>query len=348
MKHEPRTVELDTPPAKHEIMTVDVSIIVISYNTREYTLRCLESIYRETSSITFEVLVVDNASDDGSAEAIAAQFPQATLLASSQNHGFARANNLIAESATGKYLLLLNPDTEVLERAIEQLVEFARKQPDEIIAGGRTYFGDGTLNPFSCWGRPTLWSVFCMAAGLSKTFPRTRLFDPETLGPYARDHVRDVDIISGCFLLLERSTWERLEGFDPEFFMYGDDADLCLRAGASGVRCVLCPEAKIIHHGGVSEKIRSGKMLRLLRAKAQLFRKYWRPAAAAVGQQLLSAWCLTRVVAFGLAARIRPARYRASAQTWSEVWKGRRAWLVLDGTPLQPEASLAPKAKSDD
>jgi len=136
----------------------DVSIIIVSFNTRELTLDCLRSVYEQTGDVTFEVFVVDNASTDGSAEAIAAAFPQVHLIANHENRGFAAANNQAAQYASGEWLLLLNPDTVVLNRAVDRLVAFARRAVAEDAAcgifGGRTIFANGRLNPTCACPRP--------------------------------------------------------------------------------------------------------------------------------------------------------------------------------------------------
>ena len=135
-----------------EELTPLISIIVVSYNTCSLVLECLASVYRETT-VRFELIVVDNASSDGSADAIATHFPDVTLLAEKHNHGFAGAHRIAVRRSTGRYLLLLNPDTVVLDGAIDRLVEFAQRKTEAGIWGGRTYYGDGSLNPTSCWRR---------------------------------------------------------------------------------------------------------------------------------------------------------------------------------------------------
>lgn len=137
-----------------------LSIIIVSYNTKKYTLECLRSIYEQTQDVSYEVIVIDNASSDGSAEAIEAKFPNVHLIKSKKNVGFAGANNLAAEEAKGDYLLLLNPDTVILDGAIQKLYNFALVNPDNLIYGGRTLFEDRSLNPTSCWKKKTLWSFF--------------------------------------------------------------------------------------------------------------------------------------------------------------------------------------------
>ncbi|MDX2114089.1 MAG: glycosyltransferase family 2 protein [Planctomycetota bacterium] len=306
-----------------------VSIVVVSFNTRQMTLECLRSVFGETRDTSFELIVYDNASSDGSADAIAAEFGERVrLLRSAENLGFARANNEAAKLAAGRYLLLLNPDTVVLRGAIDRLVEFARRRPEAGIWGGRTLFADGSLNPTSCWSRQTLWSVLCRASGLSGTFRRSSFFNPEAMGAWERDSERRVDIVTGCFFLIERTMWEKLGGFDPAFFMYGEEADLCLRARRLGVRPMITPDAEIVHYGGASESVKAEKLVRLLRAKAQLIRRHWSPAKAALGIRLLGIWCLNHWLAWSAVSAIRggDARAVAAREFWGAGWKRRGEW----------------------
>ena len=207
-----------------------LSVLIVSYNTRDLTLECLKSVFEQTQGVDFEVLVVDNASADGSAEAIASAYPQVELIASNENLGFGQACNLAAKRSTGRWLVLLNPDTVVLDHALTRMFEFAKSQGPRTFIGGRTFYPDGRLEPRSCSGRPTVWSTFCFSVGLASLFRRTRCFDPESLGAWERDSSREVDIIAGCLLMTSREFWDELGGFDQDFFMYGEDYDLCLRA----------------------------------------------------------------------------------------------------------------------
>lgn len=307
--------------------TIDVSILVVSYNTRELTLAALRSILAETSAIRVEIIVVDNASSDRSAAAIAAAFPGVRVIARDDNLGFAAANNLAARHARGRYLLLLNPDTVVLDRAIERLRGFADARPAAMIWGGRTLFPDGRLNPASCWGRMTPWNLFCRATGLTGLFRRTTLFNGEAIGGYQRDRVREVDIVSGCFLMIERAVWNRLGGFDPLFFMYGEEADLCLRARALGARPAITPDATITHLGGASETAQTAKMIKLLAAKSSLIRRHFSPATRSLGLALHTLWPLSRLIACSVLAAVsgRPGD-RVAAATWQEIWGRRNQW----------------------
>ncbi len=307
-----------------------VSIVVVNYNTRDLTLQCLRSVYAEGRRHAFELIVVDNASTDGSAEAIPAEFPGMRFVASTENLGFAAGNNLAAAEARGEWLLLLNPDTVVLDGAVDTLLDFASEHEEAAIFGGRTLFADGSLNPTSCWARATLWSSLTAALGLTAAFRGSRLFDPEAMGNWDRDTVRKVDIVTGCFFLLRRSIWEGLGGFDERFHMYGEETDLCLRAAQVGLSCMICPDAQIVHYGGASEKARAGKMVRLFRAKSQLYSKHWSASAAWLGMRMLDLWALVRIVALG-GGKLLGIVGGESLQTWLEVWRNRQKWHLVRG-----------------
>lgn len=307
--------------------SIDVSILIVSYNTREMTLAALDSVYAETRNVRFEVIVVDNASTDGSAQAIADHPGQPRLIALDHNIGFARGNNLASEHAAGEYLLLLNPDTVVKDRAIDRLVSFAHFNPHARIWGGRTLFGDGALNPSCCWRRITLWNLLCRATGLTAIARNSAIFNSESYGGWKRDSIARVDIVSGCFFLITRDFWRQLGGFDPLFFMYGEEADLCLRAQRFGARPVLAPQATIIHYGGASEATRAGKMVKLLAAKASLVERHFHPSVRGLGLALLAAWPLSRMIALKAAATLtRNQRLATGAATWAEIWRRRKEW----------------------
>jgi GT2 family glycosyltransferase len=327
---------------------MDVSVLIISYNTRDLTAACLRSVFAETRDLSFEVIVLDNASSDGSAELVAAEFPQVRLLRPGRNLGFAAGNNAAARHAAGDYLLLLNPDTVVLDNAIGTAAAFARAHPEAGVVGGRTFKADGSLDYRSCHGRPTPWSSLCMGIGLSSLFQRSRLFNPESLGRWRRDTVRRVDAVSGCFFLVERCLWQQLGGFDESFFMYWEDTDLCLRAGAAGRACLICPDAKLIHHGAQSDRVRSEKIIRLFRAKAQLVRKHWSPATRGLGVWSLNCYALSRLTALGLLRRLWPRRpaLGESYAVWQEVWSRRGEFAAPTPAGSQPGAAPRPMAPS--
>ncbi|MCR9216964.1 MAG: glycosyltransferase family 2 protein [bacterium] len=305
-----------------------LSILIISFNTREMTLECIRSVFDQTSKTDFELIVLDNASADGSADAIETEFGgRVRLIRSEDNLGFAGGNNAAAKCAKGEFLLLLNPDTVVLDGAIDKLLAFAAARPDAGIWGGRTVFADGSLNPASCWSRQTLWSLTSQAMGFSSLFRKSSFFNPEGLGGWDREGVRQVDIVSGCFLLIRRDLWDRLDGFHPDFFMYGEEADLCLRAESFGACPMVTSEATIVHHGGASEAVRSDKLQRLLAAKCLLLERQFPKSRLGMAKSLLAAWPLTRCLAHSVLSPIR-ASSRRSSTVWRDVWAHRSVWLA--------------------
>lgn len=305
-----------------------VSVLVVSHGTRALTLDCLRSL-RDQTVIPHEVIVFDNASADGSAEAIARDFPDVRLIASPANLGFGAGCNAAAEHARGRYILLLNPDTVVLDHAVDRLAAFAAARPDAGIWGGRTLGPDMRLNPASAFGDLTLWSQFCRTSGLAVAFRNSPVFNPEDYGGWDRASTREVDVVSGAFLLITRDHWQRLGGFDPGFVMYGEDSDLCRRARSLGLaRPQMTPEATIIHHIGASTAVRAERTALVLKAKSTLIRRHlpaWqRPPALA----LLALWPWSRMVGAGLLSRLtgRP-RLAGTAAHWATVWRRRDDWL---------------------
>ncbi len=305
-----------------------VSILVISYNTRELTLAALRSL-REQTTVPHEVIVLDNASADGSAEAIAAEFPDYRLIASDENLGFARGNNVASRHARGRYILLLNPDTVVLDQAIDRLVAFAERTPEAGIWGGRTLYGDLSLNPTNCFGELTLWSLFCRATGLAVAFRGSEFLNPEDYGNWDRSSEREVGFVSGCFFLIPRALWERLGGFDLTFVMYGEEADLCRRARRLGLaRPRMTPEATIIHYVGQSSKRRADKDAMVLKAKATTIRRHLPSWQRPLALGLLAAWPWSRMASGRVLARLAgKPRFAEAAAHWGTVWKARGDWL---------------------
>lgn len=311
-----------TDATPHKPVVPKVSILVISYNTKEMTLACLRSVAAETQ-VTHEVIVLDNKSPDESAQAIATEFPDIVLMAEEHNHGFAKGNNIAAQRASGEYILLLNPDTIVLDGAIDKLVAFAERVPRARIWGGRTVFGDHRLNTSSCWRRMSLWNIFCRTIGLT-AFARSALFNSEAYGGWDRSTQRQVDIVSGCFFLIKRADWQALNGFDPVFVMYGEEADLCLRA----VRALqaaphVTPDATIIHYGGASERVRADRMIRVLRAKAELLHRHIPAWQQPLAQTLFLVYPLSRRIAAAAGLRKKGGE---SSGVWGEVWNRRAEW----------------------
>lgn len=304
-----------------------VSVIIINYNTGSLTRQAIRSVLEETRDAQLEIIVWDNASADNSLQMLHDAYGTSIQLhPSPSNCGFSLANNEAAKYARGDYLLLLNPDTIVLDRAIDKLVRFAELFPQAGIWGGKTLFPDGTINPSSCWRRQTLWSLTCQACGLSSLFRTSRIFNPETISMTGHKTNLAVDIVSGCFLLISKELWTRLEGFDTSFFMYGEDADLCLRAKSLGYSPMVTKGATIIHYGAASETVWPDKVVRLLKAKMMLMDKHFRPSQKILAIPLLSSWPYSRFISHKICALVKSRVSSSSAKVWHEVWKRSSEW----------------------
>jgi GT2 family glycosyltransferase len=313
--------------------SIDVSIIVVSYNTREMTLECLRSVVAQSPELEFEVLFIDNQSTDGSFEAVESEFGSDVrfqIIASDENLGFARANNVMAKQARGSRILLLNPDTVVLDHALEKLNAFADERSDCGIWGGRTVQADGvTLDPRSCWADLTLIGVFFRTIGLSKAFSASEFFNPQSFGEWQRDSIRHVGYVTGCLLLIDRSLWERLNGFAPEFFMYGEEAELCVRAKSLGAKPIITPEATIIHYVGASATASWQTKVKVNRGEITLMRLHWSKSAAFLGRELIRAATAYRAIVFWVLSKVRPNEgSRSRADDWKHIWAARSEWLA--------------------
>lgn len=302
--------------------STEISVILVSYNTSSYTRRALESLFRETQLSTFEVIVIDNASSDDSVSMIRQFFPQVTLIESSANLGFAGGVQLGAAQAQGKYLLLLNPDTVIVNAAVDRLLRFAKQYPDSGIWSGVTLNNDMSLNTQHAWSKPNLRDLFYSAVGLSKLFSKTCFFNNANYGCWERDTIKDVDIVSGCFFLTTRTLWDKLSGLDATFFMYAEEADYCLRAKALGHQPIVTPDARIIHHGGVSHSHFSGKQIKLLKGKVELVNRHVVAWQRPVYKALLYWYVLNKYLVHTL---FKPKSVQQ--REWQTVFANRADWL---------------------
>jgi len=297
---------------------------MVNYKTKDLTLASLRTVFAQTRATDFELILVENGSEDGSREALEDYLQQEAetiagrlrLIHSDTNLGFARANNMAAEGARGEFLLLLNPDTEVLDQAIDRLMDFANSRPEARIWGGRTVFRDNSLNAASCWNRMTPWSLFCMALGLRALCPGSNLFNPEAMPAFKRDAIREVDIVVGCFLLISREDWKGRGGFNPKYFMYGEEADLWLRARARGARPAITPDATIMHLVGASAPNDVRKQTLFITATVSLVRDHWSRMSRPFGLMMF----LVYAAAKGLLATLKGSQD-------ASLWGTRREWF---------------------
>jgi N-acetylglucosaminyl-diphospho-decaprenol L-rhamnosyltransferase len=305
----------------------EVSVLIVGYRTRGELAACLPSLFASSQGVTMETVLVDNASGDGTAEWVTEAFPRVRLVALDENIGFARAVNLAADLARGEYVLLLNPDTVVRPGAVDALLRFARAHPQAGLVGGRTLTEAGATEPSSCWGRPTLWSTFCFATGLSTAFRRSSVFNPERMPNWNRDDSREVGVITGCLLLASIHTWRALGGFDPRFFMYSEDTDLSIRAWKAGYRPAITPEAEVIHTIGASSSVKATRQVMIMRGKVTMARKHWAGGLGILMVGMLAAGVGLRAGLDAARRRVRRVRHRGEPSEWAGAWAQRAEWL---------------------
>ena len=233
---------------------MDLSIIIVNYNVKEFLQNLLHSIAKAAGNILYEIIIVDNASNDGSVEFIREKFPGVKLIANKENLGFSKANNLGLAVAKGKYLLLLNPDTLLREDTLQKMIEFFESTPGAGMAGCKILNPDGTLQLACRRSFPGPWTSFCKVTGLSTLFPDSKIFARYNLTYLDENQTYEVDAISGSFMMLKKDVFEKVGGLDEEFFMYGEDLDLCYRIQKSGYKVYYVHSTQIIHYKGESTK----------------------------------------------------------------------------------------------
>jgi hypothetical protein len=228
-----------------------LSIIIVNFNGKDITLDCLESIYSRLESIDFEVIVVDNASHDGSLEAISSEFPEVITIKNVSNLGFSKANNEGIKIAKGDYILLLNNDTLLDGGNFNNLINYMQENMDIGILGCRINNSDGSLQ-LSCYRFPGIWEMFTHYTGLTKAFPNSRLFGDHRNWPH--NEIKEVDFVIGAFFLVKRSIFDGIGLLDEDFFLNAEESEFCLRAKKAGFKTIFHPGYTITHLGGATKK----------------------------------------------------------------------------------------------
>ncbi len=255
---------------------MDLSIIIVSWNVRDLLLQCLRSIVESGTRCAYEIWVVDNASKDQSIERVKELFPAVHCIANPDNPGFARANNQAIRLCSGRYILLLNPDTKVFPGALDALVRFLDDHPTVGAAGSRLLNPDGSLQA-SCFPFPTLGREFWRLFHLDRLYPLAlyRQAEWDTSIP------RQVDVVQGTSLILRRAALDQVGLLDESYFVYTEETDLCYRLSRAGWQLFWVPQSQVIHYGGQStQQVAVQMFLSLYRTKVHFFRKHYGLAAA--------------------------------------------------------------------
>ena len=249
----------------------NISVVIVSWNTKKFLIECLESLVSQEESNSMEIIVVDNASSDGSPEAVSDQFPIAKLIKNKSNLGFARANNIGIEHSTGDYICLINSDIKVLSKCTKQLYDYMNNNPSIGIIGPKIVNSNLFLQ-CSCRHFPSLWNNFCSAFGLNRIFPNSKICSGEQMIYFKHDRIERVDVIAGCFMMVRRKALEQVGYLDEQFFIYSEDIDWCKRFRDAGWEAIFFPDARAIHYGGASS---SNAPIRFSVEQEKALLQYW-------------------------------------------------------------------------
>lgn len=255
---------------------MQLSIIIVNYRVPFFLEQCLLSVQKSMKGISTEIWVVDNNSKDGSVEYLRSRFPEVNYIANDENLGFSKANNQAIKQSSGKYVLLLNPDTLIGESTLNTVVKFMDTHPNAGGLGVKMLNAHGQFLPESKRGFPTPWASFCKLSGLSRLFPHSQRFNRYHQGALDRHEIHQVEVLSGAFMLMRREALDKVGLLDERFFMYGEDIDLSYRLVLGGYDNFYYP-TPILHYKGESSSITDIKYLQSFHgAMGLFFDKYYR------------------------------------------------------------------------
>lgn len=253
-----------------DVMEVDVSICIVSYHARDLLRDCLHSIHETVDQLSFEIIVVDNHSNDGTVEMLKNEFPDVRLLVNDHNTGYTRPNNQAMRTSRGRCILLLNPDTLVKPGAIAELFGFLETHPEAGIVGPKVLNRDGTLQKQCRRGEARPWDAFCYFSRLSLLFPHDKRFTGYLMTYLDENLTHEAEAVSGSCMMIRRQVLEQIGYLDEDFFAYQEDTDYCRRARLADWKVFYDPKAEIIHFGG-----EGGSRIHLYRSIIEWHRSYY-------------------------------------------------------------------------
>jgi GT2 family glycosyltransferase len=310
-----------------ESPVIDLSISIVNTDNRDLLAQCLASIYQTVQRASYEILVVDNCSTDGSAEMIRARFPAVQVIENEARLGYSASHNCALRRCQGRYLLVFNEDMRVLPGALDAMVVFMDAHPDAGMLGCRLLNPDGSLQP-SCRAFPHLRIMLCRSLYLDKLFPRSRWFGADYLSQWSHDTVREVDVIKGCCMLVRREVVDQIGLLDERFFIYYEETDWCYRAVQQGWKVSFTPDAEVIHYGEQTTSRQSPRMTLIQRQSLlKYFRKHHGSAAAFCARLLSILETGSRLAYWSLNALLSQRRRAYATQKIGLYWPALR-WLL--------------------
>jgi N-acetylglucosaminyl-diphospho-decaprenol L-rhamnosyltransferase len=310
---------------------MELSIVIVNWNSAEFTIGCIESIQAHTSRIAYEIIVVDNASEGEFWRNIAVQFPSIKLIRSDNNLGFARANNLGATHAAGKKLLFLNPDTLMFDNSIFMMASILDVNPDIGLLGARLLNHDLSLQKTCVQAFPTIVNQIVTIDWLKHRFPKLSIWGMRPLFSTSPSGVCDAEVVCGACLMLKREVFEKVGGFSTDYFMYAEEMDLCYKIRKAGWKVSHATHALVVHFGGQSTKKRADGFSHVVMRESvyKLLRKFRGDNYAALYRAAVLVSAVLRIaVLFPL--RLLPARIVDCEQiTWSyRKWAKIASWSL--------------------
>lgn len=239
--------------------TIDVSICIVNWNTKEFLRECLNSIKEKTAGLTYEIIIVDNNSQDDSVQMVKFDHPECLMVESQKNLGFAKGNNEAVKNASGKYIFYLNPDTKLITNAICSMFVFMEKHADFGAVGCQLVTSDGQIQYTCARTFPSPLNQFSFLAMLNKLFPQSRRLSTVEMNYWDHADSREIDCLSGACIMARKHIIDGLKGFDEAFFMYAEDVDLCYRIRNEGWKIYYLAEERIFHHEGASSKKKANR-----------------------------------------------------------------------------------------
>ncbi|MGE7986545.1 glycosyltransferase family 2 protein [Lysinibacillus fusiformis] len=252
---------------------MDLSIVIVNYNTKKLTIDCIQSVIKSNLSFLYEIFVVDNASSDGSIVQIQNLFPQVHMISNKENVGFSKANNQAIRECNGRYVLLLNSDTIVNENTLDKIICFMDRETNIGAVGCEVNLADGTLDKACHRGFPMPEASFYYMTGLAKKFPNSPKYNSYHKSYLNMKEIHDIDCLVGAFMMVRREVIEQVGLLDEEFFMYGEDIDWCYRIKEAGWRIVYNPTVSITHYKGASSRKKPFKIVYEFHRAMYLFHK---------------------------------------------------------------------------
>lgn len=279
----------------------DLSVIIVTWNVRALTLACIDAVFRTATESSVEVIVVDNASTDGTVEGVRQAYPGVRVLANTENVGFPAANNQALEVARGRHVLFLNPDTVVGPDTLDRCVAELDREPDIGVVGCRLEYPDGTVQYEGARNPYRLGDLLFEIGYLHMLFPRSQLFGRHLMGYWDHKDSRDVEALCGAFMMARRGVATGVDGLPEDAFMYHEDLSFCLRVRKAGWRIHYLGEVHTTHHGNQSGRQSRSRWASLDGEwKIRLIREAQGPAAAAVGRAAIVVRSLVRLVVGGV------------------------------------------------